>query len=93
MFIIQLQYALAWGNLQLFDFNERHLNGKFSLYMWSMPQGMDDLLNPIGITGMYVWVYQCGNLFFTFYEVLDIVFFFTSLCFVSVYLFHTQKER
>ncbi|XP_059152563.1 phosphatidylinositol 4,5-bisphosphate 3-kinase catalytic subunit alpha isoform-like [Physella acuta] len=47
----KVQYALAWGNLQLFDFNERHLNGKFSLHMWSMPQGMDDLLNPIGITG------------------------------------------
>ncbi|KAH9490074.1 Phosphatidylinositol 4,5-bisphosphate 3-kinase catalytic subunit alpha isoform [Bulinus truncatus] len=47
----KVQYALAWGNLQLFDFNKRHLNGKYSLYMWSMPQGMDDLLNPIGIPG------------------------------------------
>ncbi|KAI8795508.1 phosphatidylinositol 4 5-bisphosphate 3-kinase catalytic subunit alpha isoform-like isoform X2 [Biomphalaria glabrata] len=47
----KVQFALAWGNLQLFDFNKRHLTGKYSLYMWSMPQGMDDLLNPIGIPG------------------------------------------
>ena len=47
----QVQYALAWGNLQLFDFNKRHLEDKFRLYLWSMPQGMDDLLNPIGTTG------------------------------------------
>ncbi|CAG5126160.1 unnamed protein product, partial [Candidula unifasciata] len=47
----KVHYALAWGNLQLFDFNKRHLRDKYSLYLWSMPQGMDDLLNPIGITG------------------------------------------
>ncbi|CAL1536446.1 unnamed protein product [Lymnaea stagnalis] len=46
-----VHFALAWGNLQLFDFNKRHLSGKYSLHMWPMPQGMDDLLNPIGITG------------------------------------------
>ncbi|GFS05073.1 phosphatidylinositol-4,5-bisphosphate 3-kinase catalytic subunit alpha isoform [Elysia marginata] len=47
----RVHYALAWGNLQLFDFNKRHLHGSYMLHLWSMPQGMDDLLNPIGITG------------------------------------------
>ncbi|RUS87111.1 hypothetical protein EGW08_005111 [Elysia chlorotica] len=47
----RVHYALAWGNLQLFDFNKRHLHGRYMLHLWSMPQGMDDLLNPIGITG------------------------------------------
>lgn len=45
----KVQYALAWGNLQLFDFNNRLQTDKLSLYLWSMPQGMDDLLNPIGL--------------------------------------------
>lgn len=44
-------YALAWGNLQVFDFNSRLLNDKYSLQMWSMPHGLDELLNPIGIAG------------------------------------------
>ncbi|KAK3090339.1 hypothetical protein FSP39_011033 [Pinctada imbricata] len=47
----KLTYALAWGNLQMFDFNDRLLSGKVSLNLWPMPQGMDELLNPIGIPG------------------------------------------
>lgn len=46
-----MTFALAWGNLQLFDFNDRLLNEKVSLNLWPMPQGMDELLNPIGIPG------------------------------------------
>ncbi|XP_076472757.1 phosphatidylinositol 4,5-bisphosphate 3-kinase catalytic subunit alpha isoform-like [Babylonia areolata] len=45
----KVQYALAWGNLQLFNFNNRLQSDKQSLYLWPMPQGMDDLLNPIGL--------------------------------------------
>ncbi|KAK7093438.1 phosphatidylinositol 4,5-bisphosphate 3-kinase catalytic subunit alpha isoform-like [Littorina saxatilis] len=45
----KVQYALAWGNLQLFNFNDRLQADKQSLYLWPMPQGMDDLLNPIGL--------------------------------------------
>lgn len=47
----KVTFALAWGNLQLFDFNDRLLNEKVSLNLWPMPQGMDELLNPIGIPG------------------------------------------
>ncbi|XP_046333765.2 phosphatidylinositol 4,5-bisphosphate 3-kinase catalytic subunit alpha isoform-like [Haliotis rufescens] len=43
--------ALAWGNLQMFDFNDRLLSEKISLHLWPMPQGMDDLVNPIGSPG------------------------------------------
>ena len=50
----QVQYALAWGNLQLFDFNNRLQTEKLSLYLWPMPQGMDDLLNPIGLPGKVI---------------------------------------
>ncbi|XP_060062464.1 phosphatidylinositol 4,5-bisphosphate 3-kinase catalytic subunit alpha isoform-like [Ylistrum balloti] len=46
-----ISYPLAWGNLQMFDFNDRLLNEKVSLNLWAMPQGMDDTLNPIGIPG------------------------------------------
>ena len=49
---VQVTYALAWGNLQMFDFNDRLLNEKVSLNLWPMPQGMDELLNPIGISGI-----------------------------------------
>lgn len=48
-----MTFALAWGNLQLFDFNDRLLNEKVSLNLWPMPQGMDELLNPIGIPGKF----------------------------------------
>ncbi|KAJ8319750.1 hypothetical protein KUTeg_001337, partial [Tegillarca granosa] len=47
----KVHYALAWGNLQMFDYNDRLLNEKVSLNLWPMPQGMDELLNPIGIPG------------------------------------------
>ncbi|XP_067658198.1 phosphatidylinositol 4,5-bisphosphate 3-kinase catalytic subunit alpha isoform-like [Haliotis asinina] len=47
----KVHYALAWGNLQMFDFNDRLLSEKISLHLWPMPQGMDDLLNPIGSPG------------------------------------------
>ncbi|XP_067658199.1 phosphatidylinositol 4,5-bisphosphate 3-kinase catalytic subunit alpha isoform-like [Haliotis asinina] len=43
--------ALAWGNLQMFDFNDRLLSEKINLHLWPMPQGMDDVLNPIGSPG------------------------------------------
>ncbi|ESO91490.1 hypothetical protein LOTGIDRAFT_205708 [Lottia gigantea] len=47
----KVHYALAWGNIQMFDFNHRLASEKVSLHLWPMPQGMDDLLNPIGLPG------------------------------------------
>ncbi|KAI0224779.1 Phosphatidylinositol 4,5-bisphosphate 3-kinase catalytic subunit alpha [Lamellibrachia satsuma] len=47
----EVHYALAWGNVNLFDFNNRLRNDKFSLNLWPIPQGFDDLLNPIGVPG------------------------------------------
>lgn len=55
-FGLKVQYALAWGNLQLFDFNNRLQSDKQSLYLWPMPQGMDDLLNPIGLPSKCIFV-------------------------------------
>ncbi|XP_066295841.1 phosphatidylinositol 4,5-bisphosphate 3-kinase catalytic subunit alpha isoform-like [Branchiostoma lanceolatum] len=43
--------CLAWGNINLFDYQGNLQNGKYQLNMWSVPHGMDDLLNPIGSTG------------------------------------------
>ncbi|KAK3592456.1 hypothetical protein CHS0354_001576 [Potamilus streckersoni] len=47
----KVHYALAWGNLQLFDFNNHLMKGKVSLHMWPMTPGLEELLNPIGIPG------------------------------------------
>ena len=57
MFCPQYKYPLAWGNLQLFDFNDNLLNEKISLNLWPVPQGMDELLNPIGVPGHYWIIY------------------------------------
>lgn len=43
--------SLGWANLQLFDFNDRLMNEKVSLNLWPLPQGMDDLLNYVGLPG------------------------------------------
>lgn len=43
--------ALAWGNVNLFDFRQRLLCDKSSLNLWPIPKGHDELLNPLGITG------------------------------------------
>lgn len=43
--------ALAWGNINLFDFKNRLLSERVSMYLWPMPKGMDELLNPLGTTG------------------------------------------
>ena len=48
---LQVHYALAWGNVNLFDFNNRLQSDKVSLRLWPMPQGLDELLNPIGVPG------------------------------------------
>uniref|UniRef100_A0AAJ7WKG1 phosphatidylinositol-4,5-bisphosphate 3-kinase n=1 Tax=Petromyzon marinus TaxID=7757 RepID=A0AAJ7WKG1_PETMA len=44
-------YPLAWGNVNLFDYNDVLASGKQALHLWPLPHGMEDLLNPIGITG------------------------------------------
>ena len=51
VFCLQVHYALAWGNINLFDFNNRMQSDKVSLRLWPMPQGLDDMLNVIGIPG------------------------------------------
>jgi len=43
--------AIAWANINLFDFNNRLLSDKVSLKLWPMPPGLDDLLHPIGLPG------------------------------------------
>ena len=53
-----MQYALAWGNLQLFNFNDRLQSDKESLYLWPMPRGMYDLLNPIGLPSTLLWLVE-----------------------------------
>ncbi|KAH3824205.1 hypothetical protein DPMN_126036 [Dreissena polymorpha] len=47
----KIYYALAWGNLQLFDFNNHLMNDMVSLQLWPMPHGLEELLNPLGIPG------------------------------------------
>ncbi|XP_013776261.1 phosphatidylinositol 4,5-bisphosphate 3-kinase catalytic subunit alpha isoform-like [Limulus polyphemus] len=43
--------ALAWGNINLFDFKNRLLSERVSIHLWTMPKGMDELLNPLGSSG------------------------------------------
>ncbi|MEQ2177220.1 Phosphatidylinositol 4,5-bisphosphate 3-kinase catalytic subunit alpha isoform [Goodea atripinnis] len=42
---------LAWGNINLFDYTHTLVAGKMALNLWSVPHGLEDLLNPIGVTG------------------------------------------
>ncbi|XP_041479638.1 phosphatidylinositol 4,5-bisphosphate 3-kinase catalytic subunit alpha isoform-like isoform X2 [Lytechinus variegatus] len=44
-------FAIAWGNVNLFDFTNRLQMGNMRLYLWPPPKGNDDLLNPFGQTG------------------------------------------
>ena len=53
-FLFQIHYAQAWGNINLFDFNNRLRSDKVSLHLWPMPQGHDDMLYPIGIPGRVI---------------------------------------
>ncbi|GIY18285.1 hypothetical protein CDAR_473592 [Caerostris darwini] len=42
--------AIAWGNINLFDYKDRLLSDRVSVHLWAMPKGMDELLNPIDTT-------------------------------------------
>ncbi len=42
---------LCWGNISLFDWRGHLRQGKEALNLWSVPKGMDDLLNPLGAMG------------------------------------------
>ena len=42
---------LSWANINMFDFRHRLLTGSYSLNLWGVPKGNDDLLNPLGSTG------------------------------------------
>ncbi|CAG2164937.1 unnamed protein product [Oppiella nova] len=44
-------YAIAFGNMQLFDFKSRLLSDKININLWPMPKGYEDLLNPLGMIG------------------------------------------
>ncbi|XP_071510184.1 phosphatidylinositol 4,5-bisphosphate 3-kinase catalytic subunit alpha isoform-like [Diadema antillarum] len=44
-------WAIAWGNVNLFDFTNRLQMGNMRLYLWPPPQGNDELLKPFGQTG------------------------------------------
>lgn len=48
---LQVHYAIAWANINLFDFTNRFLSDKMSVKLWPMPPGLDDMLNPIGVPG------------------------------------------
>ncbi|XP_041646947.1 phosphatidylinositol 4,5-bisphosphate 3-kinase catalytic subunit alpha isoform-like isoform X1 [Cheilinus undulatus] len=42
---------LAWGNINLFDYTHTLVANKMALNLWPVPHGLEDLLNPIGVTG------------------------------------------
>lgn len=42
---------LAWGNINMFDYTHTLVAGKLALNLWPVPHGLEDLLNPIGVTG------------------------------------------
>lgn len=42
---------LAWGNVNIFDYTHTLVSGKMALNLWPVPHGLEDLLNPIGVTG------------------------------------------
>ncbi|XP_034559389.1 phosphatidylinositol 4,5-bisphosphate 3-kinase catalytic subunit alpha isoform isoform X2 [Notolabrus celidotus] len=42
---------LAWGNINMFDYTHTLVAGKMALNLWPVPHGLEDLLNPIGVTG------------------------------------------
>ncbi|XP_059574846.1 phosphatidylinositol 4,5-bisphosphate 3-kinase catalytic subunit alpha isoform-like [Alligator mississippiensis] len=42
---------LAWGNVNMFDYTHTLVSGKMALSLWPVPHGLEDLLNPIGMTG------------------------------------------
>uniref|UniRef100_A0A8C6PA81 Phosphatidylinositol 4,5-bisphosphate 3-kinase catalytic subunit alpha isoform n=1 Tax=Nothobranchius furzeri TaxID=105023 RepID=A0A8C6PA81_NOTFU len=42
---------LAWGNINLFDYTHTLVASKMALNLWPVPHGLEDLLNPIGVTG------------------------------------------
>uniref|UniRef100_A0A8C3RUF8 Phosphatidylinositol 4,5-bisphosphate 3-kinase catalytic subunit alpha isoform n=1 Tax=Chelydra serpentina TaxID=8475 RepID=A0A8C3RUF8_CHESE len=42
---------LAWGNINMFDYTDTLVSGKMALNLWPVPHGLEDLLNPIGVTG------------------------------------------
>ena len=54
---LQVHYAIAWSNINLFDFNNRLQSDKVSLHLWPVPPGLDDLLNPIGVPGRLLCIH------------------------------------
>ena len=48
---LQEHCPLAWGNINLFDYTHTLVAGKMALNLWPVPHGLEDLLNPIGVTG------------------------------------------
>lgn len=52
VFILSQEHCpLAWGNVNLFDYTHTLVSGKMALNLWPVPHGLEDLLNPIGVTG------------------------------------------
>lgn len=50
-FFFKEHCPLAWGNINLFDYTDTLVSGKMALNLWPVPHGLEDLLNPIGVTG------------------------------------------
>ncbi|XP_035996739.1 phosphatidylinositol 4,5-bisphosphate 3-kinase catalytic subunit alpha isoform isoform X1 [Fundulus heteroclitus] len=42
---------LSFGNINLFDYTHTLVANKMALNLWPVPHGLEDLLNPIGVTG------------------------------------------
>lgn len=58
---------MAWGNINMFDYTDTLVSGKMALNLWAVPHGLEDLLNPIGVTGsnpnkvsMCTWIAYSG---------------------------------
>uniref|UniRef100_A0A8C6PBR3 Phosphatidylinositol-4,5-bisphosphate 3-kinase catalytic subunit alpha n=1 Tax=Nothobranchius furzeri TaxID=105023 RepID=A0A8C6PBR3_NOTFU len=49
--VSQEHCPLAWGNINLFDYTHTLVASKMALNLWPVPHGLEDLLNPIGVTG------------------------------------------
>lgn len=49
--VSQEHCPLAWGNVNLFDYTHTLVANKMALNLWPVPHGLEDLLNPIGVTG------------------------------------------
>ena len=56
------EFATAWINLQLFNYQHCLLSGRMSLNLWPMPKGFEGFLNPFGHSGSNPNRYQAPRI-------------------------------